>query len=75
MVLSDYMKSELQWWVDNLKTATCPISNGNPDIVIDTDASLIGWGGGLFVIQLQDRVVLHHQMFTMLRGILMCLNF
>ena len=73
MVLSDDMKSELQWWVDNLKTATCPISNGNPDIVIDTDASLIGWG--LFVTQLQHRVVLHHQMFTMLRGILMCLNF
>lgn len=44
MVLSDDMKSELQWWVDNLETATCPISNGNPDIVIDTDASLIGWG-------------------------------
>ena len=42
MVLSDDMKSELQWWVDNLETATCPISNGNPDIVIDTDASLIG---------------------------------
>ena len=44
MVLSDDMKSELQWWVDNLETATIPISNGNPDIVIDTDASLIGWG-------------------------------
>ncbi|XP_068737579.1 uncharacterized protein [Montipora capricornis] len=44
MVLSDDMKSELQWWVDNLETATFPISNGNPDIVIDTDASLIGWG-------------------------------
>ena len=56
-----------------MKTATCPISNGNPDIVIDADASLIGWG--LFVTQLQHRVVLQHQMFTMLRGILMCLNF
>ena len=44
MVLSDDMKTELQWWVDNLETATSPISNGNPDIVIDTDASLIGWG-------------------------------
>ena len=43
MVLSDDMKTELQWWVD-LETATSPISNGNPDIVIDTDASLIGWG-------------------------------
>ena len=73
MVLSDDMKSELQWWVDNLETATCPISNGNPDIVIDTDASLIGWG--LFVMQLQHRVVLHHQMFTLLREILMCLSF
>ena len=44
MVLSDDKKSELQWWVDNLKTATCPISIGNPDIVIDTDSSLAGWG-------------------------------
>ena len=48
MILSDDMKLELQWWVDNLETATSPISNGNPDIVIDTDASLIGWG--LFVM-------------------------
>ena len=44
MVLSDDMKSELQWWVDNLETATSPISNANPYIVIDTNASLIGWG-------------------------------
>ena len=44
MVLSDDMKSELQWWVDNLETATSPISNGNPDMVIDTDASFTGWG-------------------------------
>ena len=44
MVLSDDMKSELKWWVDNLETAASPISNGNPDIVNDTDASLIGWG-------------------------------
>ena len=43
MVLSDVMKS-VQWWVDNLEAATSPISNSNPDIVIDTDASLIGWG-------------------------------
>ena len=73
MVLSDDMKSELQWWVDNLETATSSISNGNPDIVIDTDASLIGWG--LFVMQLQRRVVLHHQMFAMPKETLMCLNF
>ena len=72
MVLSDDMKSELQWWVDYPETASSPISNGNLDIVIDTDASLIGWG--LFVMQLQHRVVLH-QMFTMLEGILMGLNF
>ena len=73
MVLSDDMKSELQWWVDNLETASSPISNGNPDIVIDTNASLIGWG--LFVMELQHRVVLNHRMFTMLKEILMHLNF
>ena len=27
MVLSDDMKSELQWWVDNLKTATIFLAN------------------------------------------------
>ena len=32
MILSDDMKLELQWWADNLETATSPISNGNPDI-------------------------------------------
>ncbi|CAH3044958.1 unnamed protein product, partial [Pocillopora meandrina] len=46
--------SELQWWVDNLETATCPISNGNPDIVIDTDASLIGWGAVCNAVTAQE---------------------
>ena len=72
MVLSDDMKSELQGWVNNLETATSPISNANPYIVIDTNASLIGWG--LFLMQLQYRVVLHHQMFAMPKGTLMRLN-
>ncbi|XP_068707436.1 uncharacterized protein [Montipora foliosa] len=53
MVLSDDMKPELQWWVDNLETATSPFSNGNPDIVIDTDASLIGCGAVCNVVTAQ----------------------
>ena len=73
MVLSDDTRTELQWWVDNLETATSLISNGHPYIVIDTDALLLA--GGLFVMQLQQRVVLHHQMSTMLKEILMWLNF
>ena len=56
MVLSDDMKSELQWWVDNLETATCPISNGNPDILIDTDASLTGWGAVRNTVKAQGSI-------------------
>lgn len=44
MIPSDDTKSELQQWVDNLEAATSRISNGNSDIKIDTDASLIERG-------------------------------
>ena len=54
MILSDEMKSELQWWVNNLETATCPISNGNPDKVIDTYASLTGWRAVCYTVTAQD---------------------
>ena len=37
-------KRELQWWIDNVETATNPISRDPPQIFVQSDASLIGWG-------------------------------
>ena len=37
---------DLLWWIDNCKMPK-PISHGNPDIGLQTDASLEGWGAVL----------------------------
>ena len=37
-------KRELQWWIDNVETATNPISRDPPQIFVQADASLIDWG-------------------------------
>ena len=37
---------DLNWWIASLPTAYNEVSHGSPDIVINTDASLSGWGGG-----------------------------
>ena len=44
MNISSLMKSELSWWVDNIDTQFRKITHGNPDITIQTDASLRGYG-------------------------------
>ena len=38
---------EKQWWIASLPTAYNEINHRTPDIVINTDASLTGWGGVL----------------------------
>ena len=38
------MKKELYWWIENLHNQFRIIDHGNPDIVITTDASTLGWG-------------------------------
>lgn len=45
MHLSQAAIAELQWWVKSLPTSYNEINHGIPDIIINTDASLIGWGG------------------------------
>ena len=44
MALSVQSKTELTWWVNNVLTASKPISHGNPDLTLTTDASNVGWG-------------------------------
>ena len=43
-VLSDGAREELNWWMDNLSTASKSILSSEPDISIETDASMTGWG-------------------------------
>ena len=47
MSLSLEAKTELQWWVDNIDNSFNVIKHEPPSIVINTDASKIGWGGVL----------------------------
>ena len=44
MQITNSMREELTWWITNLHTQKRHIDHGNPDLVITTDASLIGWG-------------------------------
>ena len=42
--IPDYIKTELQWWLNNIDTVTRHVHVSNPNITIFTDASLLGWG-------------------------------
>ena len=44
MMISDSMKMDLIWWVENLAHQKRHIDHGNPDVVITTDASHSDWG-------------------------------
>ena len=44
MQITDSMKTELKWWIDNLSVQKRNICHGNPNLVITTDASTVGWG-------------------------------
>jgi len=39
--------SEIRWWKCNVAGSFCPISRGEPDLVLYSDASLLGWGASL----------------------------
>ena len=76
--LSAQSKTELTWWIDNVLTASKPISHGNPDLTLTTDASNLGWGavcgdtstGGFWSFEEQR----HHINFLELKAILLCLQ-
>ena len=44
MSLSDQAKADLNWWLTNLQYASAPIHRNKPDFLVETDASLNGWG-------------------------------
>ena len=44
MHLSLQSKNELSWWIHNIDKSQNDISFSNPDILLTTDASGVGWG-------------------------------
>ena len=43
--ISEEMKQDLSWWVENVPNQKRIINRGNPDITLVSDASTLGWGG------------------------------
>ena len=78
MTLSVQSKTELAWWVNNVLTASRPISHGNPDLTLTTDASNVGWGavcgdtstGGFWSLEEQR----YHINFLELKAVLLGLK-
>ena len=42
--LSDLAIQDLNWWLGNIFGSKAPITRGQADLTIETDASLKGWG-------------------------------
>lgn len=44
MMVANYLKDDLKWWIDNIKYSMCPIRNNEFCVEIFSDASSTGWG-------------------------------
>jgi hypothetical protein len=44
MQISENIKSEMKWWVKNIHNQYRVLNRNNPHVVLQTDASLLGWG-------------------------------
>ncbi|GFO30934.1 transposon ty3-i Gag-Pol polyprotein [Plakobranchus ocellatus] len=44
MRLSELAKTEINWWLHNIKESEAPICVEGPTVIIKLDASLKGWG-------------------------------
>lgn len=53
--LSSEARKELEWWNNNILKASKPIKHEEPDIVIDTDASFLGYGGSCGDIKVSSK--------------------
>ena len=49
----DIIKADLQWWIESCHIPK-PISRGNPQITVQTDASMKGWGAILLTHTIEN---------------------
>ena len=45
MSLSLPAREELEWWINNVHTASNPVQRAEPTVTLKTDAFKLGWGG------------------------------
>ena len=45
MTVSQNAKSDIDWWIENVEYTANPIQRGKPCLVLQSDASNLGWGG------------------------------
>lgn len=45
MYITQDVRVDLLWWIENLKSQERVIDHGNPNVIITCDASLLGWAG------------------------------
>ena len=81
MTLSDNSKSELLWWITNITGSHRSLIQSNPDLVLATDASLLGWGGGRAVMNEKENggqwssvETKRHINYLEMKAILLCLQ-
>ena len=44
VTLSNLAQQDLHWWIQNIENAKNPINHPNPTIILESDASNMGWG-------------------------------
>lgn len=44
VTLSNLAQQDLHWWIHNIDKANNPINHPNPTIILESDASNMGWG-------------------------------
>ena len=44
VTLSNLAQQDLHWWIQNIQNAKNPINHPNPTIILESDASNMGWG-------------------------------
>ena len=84
MILSKESKANIYWWKSNIMDSFAPILRPNPSIVLNTDASLAGWGvsvaesktGGLFSSEESHQYINILELKAVLFGLkVLCNNF
>ena len=77
MKLSEGSKVELQWWIENITHTQKSLIVSNPDVILTTDASNVGWGavldgnntGGLWSPLEQESHINYLEMKAVLLGL------
>ncbi|KAK6175966.1 hypothetical protein SNE40_014338 [Patella caerulea] len=64
MAITDIMKKDLIWWINNVRAQSRAIYHGKIDMIITCDASLQGWGAVISDLEFEgrwsDSEKLHH---------------